>query len=510
MDHAAPSPDARPAASRRGAVLRALVRITPVIVVVLLGVGGKVASIDALREIETLGQIERLVTRLEVSVLRLSVETRRDVAPGTHGPTTAALARHLAELAETGVAERFGGDARTAAALARLNEAAAPARRAALDRALSGTAPGRDAARAEVDVLALLAGGAADAVHAATATEAEALWDRVWALGGAAVIGLLLTALGGTTAAALAWGRVQAFVHRIEEYAHRLKQADADKAKAVAAAELAAVARTEALMAETLARLDEARRLAESAQDEALGDLDATRRSAEATRSMLQSLGQAVEAPLGRIRSLSQTMRVGHVVTATDRDALDRIAADGEALHQLAEGALDLTRLEAGQEALEHRPFRPEVLLEAVRTALAPLAGRRGTSLRVAVGAHCVEAYAGDGRRVQTLLAALVRHLLGTHRGGAVTLAQRDEPGRLVLTIACVGPGTAPDLGTGGTSHAPGLALVQGLLTRMQGQIAVGPAGDGAGSGHIVRVTLPLTPVGVHGEPNDAAERNRA
>lgn len=492
--------------SRRRAVLHALVRISPVLLVLLLGVGGKLASIDALREIERLGQAERLVTRLEVSLLRLALESRRGegaALPPIHMP---AVARHVAEIEASGIAERLIDDPLAAAALEQLLLAAAPARLRALSEAAAGTS--RDAAISGIDTLALLAAGAADAVQASVATEAEGLWQRVWALGGGAVAGLLLTALGGSTLAALALARVQAILARIEDYARRLKRADAEKADAVAAAELAAVARTERLMSETLARLEEARSLAEQARSAAEGDLGSSRGSAEAARQMLRSLGEAVEAPMGRIRALSASLRIGHVVTEADRATLDEIETDGEALHRLAEGALDLIRLETGQDALDHRPFRPEMVLEAVRAELDPMARRRGTSLRVSIGAGCTEAYRGDARRVQALLTALLRHLLAGRANGTVTLEQHDEPGALVLTVAC--SGAAPMPAVDGAATDPGLSLVRALVARMEGRIAAGPAQADEGGGHCLRVRLPLSPISALTVVEGGAHRNRA
>ena len=478
------SPAAAPEAAtpRRRRVWQTLV---PLLLVLVLGIGGKLASLDALRDVQALGRIEAQLSRVEVAALHLSLAVRQDNAATTRHQASA-LARQVAALDPMSVAAWFPEDALIAASLARLAADGAPERLAAL--AARG-------AIAETDTFVLVAAATADAVHAAIATRAGALWQRVWALGGGAVVGLLLTAIGGSTLAAYALARVQRFIRRLEEYARRLRQADAERATAVAEAELAAVARTEALMAETVARLEDARRLAEAARAEAetgqaaaAAALDDSRRSGAATKSMLKALGAALDAPLGQFRALSPALQVGHTITAADRAALDKIERASERLNRVADGVLDLIRLDTGRATLNAQPFRPELLLERLRVLLADKARHRGLTFRVGLAPGCLAACVGDGVRVEALLSVLAGHALDHATHGTVTLTQTGEALGFVLTAHGL---PAADFDAAADAD-PGLGYAREMAHRLGGALSMVPDAD---HGTALHLLLPVASV---------------
>ena len=470
------------AARKRRGLWKTLV---PLLLVMVLGVGGKLASLDALRDVQALGEIEAQLSRVEVAALHLALAVRREDTSGTQHQA-AVLARQVAALDPPAVAAWFPGDALIAASLARLAADGAPERLAAL--AARG-------AVAETDTFVLVAASTADAVHAAIATRTGALWLRVWALGGGALAGLLLTAIGGSTIAAYALARVHRFVQRLEDYARRLRQADADRATAVAEAELAAVARTEALMAETVARLEDARRLAEAARAEAetgqavaAAALDDTRRAGAATKSMLKALGAALDAPLGQFRALSPVLQVGHTITAADRAALDDIERASERLNRVADGVLDLIRLDTGRATLQTQAFRPELLLERLRATLTDTARRRGLTFRVGVAPDCLESCVGDGARVEALLSVLASHAVDHAPQGTVTLTQTG--GGLGFLLTARGLPTA-DLDAAADAD-PGLGYAREMARRMGGALSLQADAD---HGTALHLKLPVAPI---------------
>lgn len=481
---AAPPEIAAPAARRARRLWQTLV---PLVLVLVLGIGGKIASLDALRVIQRLALVEAQVSRVEVGALRLALSLHRGDAAADRAQAAAVLGRKVMALQPAVVARRFADDPVIAATLAQMQADAAPARLAQL---------AADGSRDEADALALLAASTADAVHAAITVETGALWQRVWALGGGALAGLLLTAIGGSTLAAMALSKVQGFVARVEDYARRLRQADALRATAVAEAELAAVARTEAQIAATLSRLEDARRLAETARATAVADaaeastaLADARRLGAAGRAMLKALGEAVEAPLGRFRVLSPSLQIGHTITAADRATLDDIERASARLKRMSDAVLDLVRLDLGQTALDAQPFRPELVLERVLNSLAPHARDNGVTLRVAVGPGSAPACVGDAARVQTLLEALARYGIARAGHGLVTLTQCGAGG-LGFALTCHG---LPDGAIDAAADADlDLGLVRAMARQMGGRLAVPEAAGDSGG---LLVWLPLPPV---------------
>lgn len=478
-------PAAKPLPQRSRRLWKTLV---PLALVLVLGIGGKIASLDALRAIQALGRVEAQISRVEVAALQMALAFRRHGDADQRVNAAAVMGRQVMALKPGEVAQRFPDDPVIAATMGQLQSDAAPVRLSLL--AERGSVP-------EADALALLAASTADAVHAAIAVEAGALWQRVWALGGGAVAGLLLTAIGGSTIAAVALSKVQAFIHRIEDYARRLRQADAVRATAVAEAELAAITRTKALMADTVARLEDARRLADSARVEAEADKAATAAALEDSRqagavgkAMLQALSEALEAPLGQFQALSSSFKIGHTITAADRATLDSIARATVRLNRVADGVLDLIRLDLGRASLLRQPFRPELLLERLRERLAPLAREHGVTFRIAVDADGIESCLGDPARVETLLETLATYAIERAGHGTVTLAQS---GGLGLGFTLSGHGLALGDLTTAAAADPGLGFACAMALQMGGSLA-------AGEGETLDLSLPMAPVDGHGE----------
>lgn len=461
--------------------------VVPVVLVLVLGIGGKLASLDALRDVQILDRIAAEVSRVEVAALQMALSFRRGDETGPRAQAAAVLGRRVMALEPGALAQRFPADPVVGATLRQLALLAEPGRLSAL---------AERGAIVEADAIALLTASTADAVHAAIGAETVALWQRVWALGGGAVAGLLLTAVGGSALAAVAMAKVQGFVRRVEDYARRLRQADAVRATAVAEAEIAAVARTKALMAETVARLQDARRLAEAAKLEAetgraatAAALEHSRRAATEGRAMLEALALALEAPLDRIRTLSPGLRIGHTIAETDRVALDEIERASIRLNRIARGALDLVRGDDGQTAPVLKAFRPELLLQRVHDALAETARQSGASFRIAVDESAIESCLGDPARVESLIGALASHAIeGAGRGG-VTLVQR-AGSRLAFVLHA--PGLPANDLDAATAADPGLGLVRAMTLALGGTLMLEDGGD---HGPALCLVLPTPPI---------------
>lgn len=478
-------------------------KVAGVVLMLVIGAGAKLASLQALIAIRSLGQTERAVARVEAEALRVALAARAGSPLPLSALDGARLADKLSALAQDGYSFYLETDPLVAGSLGRLKAEATAERLEDLRNRIvagDGTVP----ALAELDALALLASSVSDTVHNAATVHIEGLWVRVLVLGGGAVVTLIITSLGGSTLAALATARGERFVQRIDDYARRLRQADADKARAVEAAELAAIARSEAMVSESMRRLDEALALAEAGRASVESDLVGERAASERVRGLIDALHRQVEVPINGIRALSGVMRIGHVITSSDRRQLDEIETTGEELLQMSSSILDLVRLDQGQTTLARRPFRPELAAEAALDDVARLADRRGVHVVFTYDEDGVEAYYGDEARLTQLIVNLLRDAILTGEEGRVTL-DMDNSGSTLGLIVCNAPAALARNGTEGEAMATldaALTLAEDLVRRMGGRFTAVALQAG---GCLVRISLHLRIVGVADFDADAA-----
>jgi signal transduction histidine kinase len=460
-------------------------KIAMLLLTLLVGGGAKIGSLDALFRIRDAERMERVVARVEADALRLALALRASGLAGDASAQAAVLAERFADLDTEAVLAQLGDDPIVQVTMSQLGGIASAQALAALAVDVA-RAPQEAATRQAVDGLALIAGAAAESVHSASAARVKGLWQRVLTLGGGAVVAFLISSLGGSTLAARASNRLSGVMGRIDEYARRLRQADAERVQAVAEAELAAIARTEARTAEALGTLNEALELA---QRGAAKQAD-TAASLASTRRMLETLSAHIAAPLDGIRDLAATLTVGSKVTQAQRQRIESLELSGDALEQLAAIALDLVRLEQGDEALALRPFRPEMLAGKARAAVAAQAQRNGVTVTLDYADGSIESRNGDIARIEQLLITLLRDAVAATAKGQVTLRLEDGAGDMLLLHVeeSGGAGDADSAFNEETlAERPARAVAKALADHLGGHLSAAPA-----SGKRVCVTLAL------------------
>lgn len=178
------------------------------------------------------------------------------------------------------------------------------------------------------------------------------------------------------------------------------------------------------------------------------------------------------------------------------------IHASGLRLQKLVEGILDMSRLDADDEAGAAAPVDLTALLEERVAAHHQAAAARGITLEVAADAGRARL---DARALRRILDALLDNAIKFNReGGAVRVSARRADGRLDIAVADTGIGIAPaDLpklfqplvqldGALGRQYGGiglGLALAQHLAQRLGGTIDV-QSEPGAGSTFTLRLPL--------------------
>ncbi len=222
-------------------------------------------------------------------------------------------------------------------------------------------------------------------------------------------------------------------------------------------------------------------------------------------RAFLLSVSHELRTPLTSVRGFAEALADG---VATGDDAAQAgvvIGREAARLQRLVDDLLDLARL--GADSFRLDPVDTD-LTALVADAAAVWQGRCeavGVDLRVALPAYAVRARTDPGRLRQVVDGLAENALRVTPAGRPLVLALDREDGVAVLQVRDGGPGLAPEdlpvafergvlheryRGVRPAGSGLGLALVQGLVTRLGGTIGAGHAAEG---GAAFTVRLPLS-----------------
>lgn len=232
----------------------------------------------------------------------------------------------------------------------------------------------------------------------------------------------------------------------------------------------------------------------------------------EATRAksrFLAVVGHDIRTPLSGVLGVLELLDRGRL-SQRDRRLVAMAATSGEALVDLANATLDLSRLEAGTESLDLRDFELGALLGAVAALMRPLAEQKGLALKLRRPPTDGLRLHGDPGKIHRILINLLRNAISfTERGeiefGAELHSASSAHGpELTLTVRDTGIGIAPAMQdrifrdfvqvdpqtgrrTGGVGL--GLAICSKLAELMGGSISVISA-KGQGSSFSVRLPM--------------------
>jgi signal transduction histidine kinase/CheY-like chemotaxis protein len=228
-----------------------------------------------------------------------------------------------------------------------------------------------------------------------------------------------------------------------------------------------------------------------------------------AKSEFLANMSHEIRTPMNAIIGFSDLLRQTPL-SSDQRDYADSVYRAGEALLELINQILDLSKVESGRLALEEKAFTLHALVGETMTLFAPQARERGVALNTSIDGDVPRSVLGDPGRLRQVLVNLVGNALKFTAQGHVAL--RVESGyaadgaRIRFQVSDTGIGIPADkLGTifekftqadasttrryGGTGL--GLAITRELVRLMGGELAV-ESSEGKGSCFTFTVHLPV------------------
>ncbi len=153
-------------------------------------------------------------------------------------------------------------------------------------------------------------------------------------------------------------------------------------------------------------------------------DLTRVRRLETVRRDFISNISHELRTPLASLKALTETLQGGALA---DEEAgpwfLERINAEVDALTQMAQELLDLSRIESGQVQLELEDLQPKTLLESAAERMRMQAERAELDLRVECSDDLPFVRADPTRLEQVLVNLIHNAVKFTRPGGQVRLS---------------------------------------------------------------------------------------
>ena len=174
-------------------------------------------------------------------------------------------------------------------------------------------------------------------------------------------------------------------------------------------------------------------------------DLTRVRRLETVRRDFISNLSHELRTPLASLKALTETLQDGAL---TDPEAaprfLGRIATEVDALTQMAQELLDLSKIESGQVELVLRKVEPLAVLRSATDRMHLQAERAGVHLTL--DASPCPSVQADASRLEQVLVNLIHNAVKfTKRGGTVTLSATQENDAVIFAVRDTGAGIPAD-----------------------------------------------------------------
>jgi signal transduction histidine kinase/AmiR/NasT family two-component response regulator len=227
-------------------------------------------------------------------------------------------------------------------------------------------------------------------------------------------------------------------------------------------------------------------------------------RASEAKSMFIATMSHEIRTPLNGVIGMARLLR-DTPLTGEQREMLDTISQSGEALLDVINDVLDLSKLEAARMRVVYADYAPADILNSVAGLVRPAAREKGLMLDIDIDPDLPPRGRGDAVRIRQVLLNLVGNAIKFTPSGRITLSLRRVPEAVEFAITDTGDGIAPEKidtlfhpftqldsspsrayeGTG-----LGLAISKKLVELLQGEIGV-ESTPGHGSRFWFRVPYP-------------------
>lgn len=171
-------------------------------------------------------------------------------------------------------------------------------------------------------------------------------------------------------------------------------------------------------------------------------DLTRVRRLETVRRDFISNVSHELRTPLASLKALTETLQNGALSDPTAGPRfLGRISTEVDALTQMAQELLDLSRIESGQVELIRSQLSPKHLLCTAVDRMKLQAERAGLKLIVDCDDH-LPSFQGDKARLEQVLVNLIHNSVKfTRPGGQITLRAESIGRRIRCEVQDTGAG---------------------------------------------------------------------
>lgn len=175
-------------------------------------------------------------------------------------------------------------------------------------------------------------------------------------------------------------------------------------------------------------------------------DLTRVRRLETIRRDFISNLSHELRTPLASLKALIETLQDGAIA---DPEAaprfLGRVQTEVDALTQMAQELLDLSRIESGQVELVLQKVDPLAAMRSACERMRVQAERAGVSLTVEHRESLPPVQADAARIEQALINLIHNAVKFTKRGGSIILSAKKAEGKVLFAVQDTGIGIPAD-----------------------------------------------------------------